>query len=150
MFQNFNEIKQKIEFTTRKATFREFVTETTKTSSSYISQETRSEPTVQSNFLKSVNSVKGKLKKEQEKTKGFLGKLLNHFEKEDGYLDIKPLVNMTINAFGIFDDIDHEQPFDVKDTKRLFHSMFQIWSPQVYSLNFPKRFIFLIRCHKYM
>ena len=37
---------------------------------------------------------------------------------------------MTINAFGIFDDIDHEQPFDAKDTKRLFHSMFQIWSPQ--------------------
>ena len=38
---------------------------------------------------------------------------------------------MTINAFGIFDDIDYEQPFDVTDTKRLFHSMFQIWSPQV-------------------
>jgi len=105
------------------------VTETTKTS--YTSPATRAAPTFQSNFLKSVNNLQGKLEKKQVKKKGFVGKLLNHFQKKDGYLDIKPLVNMTLNAFGVFDDIDDEKPFDVKDTKRLFHSMFQIWSPQV-------------------
>ena len=80
---------------------------------------------------KSINSLRGKiLKKEEEKVEpGFFGKLINQYRSEEGYLNIKPLINMTINTFGIFDNIDHSQPFDAKDTKRLFHSMFQMWSP---------------------
>ena len=70
-------------------------------------------------------------KKKEKEEPGFLGRLINQYRSEEGYLNIKPLINMTINTFGIFDDIDHDQPFDAKDTKRLFHSMFQMWSPQV-------------------
>ena len=47
------------------------------------------------------------------------------------FIDIKPFVNFTLNAFGVFDDVNEEEPFDPKDSKRIFHSMFQIWNPKV-------------------
>ena len=47
------------------------------------------------------------------------------------FIDIKPFVNFTLNALGVFDDVNEEEPFDPKDSKRIFHSMFQIWNPKV-------------------
>ena len=58
--------------------------------------------------------------------------LVNYLNKsENTYIDIKPLINMTINAFGLFNDVNPEEPYGPDDTKRVLHSMFQIWNPRV-------------------
>ena len=52
-------------------------------------------------------------------------------EGSSSFINIKPLINFTLNAFGLFNDINYEEPFDPNDSKRILHSMFQIWNPRV-------------------
>ena len=79
--------------------------------------------------------IKNKLQKEEELRKIEDKKIKPLHEKTDGdsesFIDIKPFINFTLNAFGVFDDINEEEPFDPKDSMRMFHSMFQIWNPKV-------------------
>ena len=74
---------------------------------------------VRTNLINSIKKAKEKIRESK------LTSSKNSF-------NIKPLVNMTINALGLFDDIDTSEPVDPSDTKRVLHSMFQIWNPQVY------------------
>ena len=55
-------------------------------------------------------------------------------EGSSSFINIKPLINFTLNAFGLFNDINYEEPFDPNDSKRILHSMFQIWNPRVSKL----------------
>ena len=52
---------------------------------------------------------------------------------DEGFINIKPLVNLTVNTFGFFDDVKEEKdkPFDPNDTKTVLKSIFQIWNPRV-------------------
>jgi FlaG/FlaF family flagellin (archaellin) len=52
---------------------------------------------------------------------------------DEGFINIKPLVNLTVNTFGFFDDVteDKDKPFDPNDTKTVLKSIFQIWNPRV-------------------
>ena len=74
---------------------------------------------VRTNLINSIKKAKEKIRESK------LTSSKNSF-------NIKPLVNMTINALGLFDDIDTSEPVDPSDTKRVLHSMFQIWNPQVF------------------
>jgi len=111
------------------------------------------ELTTPSNILNSLQNsikhVKDKIRKFQETTasestapsvrKTFEEKNATLVNKsENTYIDIKPLINMTINAFGLFDDVNPEEPYGPDDTKRVLHSMFQIWNPRV---KFKIRFV---------
>jgi len=51
---------------------------------------------------------------------------------DEGFINIKPLVNMTVNSLGLFDDTNDEKdkPFDPNDTKTVLRSIFQIWNPR--------------------
>ena len=78
--------------------------------------------------------IKKKLQKKEE-IRGNKEKQNQPIENSDGntksFIDIKPFVNFTLNAFGVFDDINEDEPFDPNDSRRIFHSMFQIWNPKV-------------------
>ena len=52
---------------------------------------------------------------------------------DEGFINIKPLINMTVNSLGLFDDANDEKdkPFDPNDTKTVLKSIFQIWNPRV-------------------
>ena len=52
---------------------------------------------------------------------------------EEGFINIKPLVNLTVNTLGLFDDVPDEKdkPFDPNDPKTVLKSIFQIWNPRV-------------------
>ena len=83
-----------------------------------IDEADEDENTISGSLLKSIKSVKQKIRE-------------NNIPTISSNIDIKPLVNLTINALGLFDDVNPEEPFDPKDSKRILHSMFQIWNPQV-------------------
>ena len=76
------------------------------------------ENTLSGSLLKSIQSVKQKIRE-------------SNIPTISSNIDIKPLVNLTINALGLFDDVNPEERFDPSDSKRVLHSMFQIWNPQV-------------------
>ena len=58
---------------------------------------------------------------------------------DEGFINIKPLVNLTVNTFGFFDDVKEEEdkPLDPNDTKTVLKSIFQIWNPRVSDSNNP-------------
>ena len=64
---------------------------------------------------------------------GMLGALMDSFTGgKDGFVNIKPLVNLTINALGLFDGVDLDaEDLDPHDTKTVLKSIFQIWNPKV-------------------
>ena len=84
----------------------------------------------------SIKMLKQKLQKEEEEFKELRDNQIrtkseNSVGDPNSFIDIKPFVNFTLHALGVFDDINEEEPFDPTDKKRIFHSMFQIWSPKV-------------------
>ena len=84
----------------------------------------------------SIKMLKQKLQKEEEEFKEMRDNQIRtvndkSVKEPNSFIDIKPFVNFTLNALGVFDDINEEEPFDPTDKKRIFHSMFQIWSPKV-------------------
>ena len=104
----------------------------------YIHTELTDEIKIKKNhsISNSIQMIKKKLQREEEELREIEDKQINSLhEKTDGdaesFIDIKPFINYTLNAFGVFDDINEEEPFDPKDSMRLFHSMFQIWNPKV-------------------
>ena len=66
---------------------------------------------------------------------------------DGGFINIKPLVNMTVNTFGLFDGVNdgEDKPFDPTDTKTVLKSIFQIWNPRVsfYSVTLLVRILLL-------
>lgn len=110
-------------------------------------------PSTLSRLQKSIDNVVQKLQNNEndlEVNKIDDNKNLN---QEGEFLNLKPLLNMTINALGIFSDVNHDEPFDPSDTKRVLHSMFQIWNPQVnlikfkFNFSWPYKIITLIFFH---
>ena len=83
-----------------------------------VEEDHEEENSISGSLLKSIQSVKQKIRE-------------SNIPTISSNMDIKPLVNLTINALGIFDDVNPEEPFDPSDSKRVLHSMFQIWNPQV-------------------
>lgn len=100
----------------------------------YIHTELTDEIKKNHSISNSIQMIKNKLQKEEELRKIEDKKIKSLHEKTDGdsesFIDIKPFINFTLNAFGVFDDINEEEPFDPKDSMRMFHSMFQIWNPK--------------------
>ena len=84
----------------------------------YLEDQYEEENSLSGSLLKSIESVKQKIRD-------------SNIPTVSSSVNIKPLVNLTINALGLFDDVHPEEPFDPNDTKRILHSMFQIWNPQV-------------------
>lgn len=48
----------------------------------------------------------------------------------EGAINIKPLVNLTINTFGLLDGAD-DGPADTTNSKLMLKSIFQMWNPEV-------------------
>ena len=103
----------------------------------YIHTELTDEMKIKKNhsISNSIQMIKNKLQKEEELREIEDKQIKSLHEKTDGdsesFIDIKPFINFTLNAFGVFDDINEEEPFDPKDSMRMLHSMFQIWNPKV-------------------
>lgn len=102
----------------------------------YIHNELTDETKKNQSISNSIKMLKQKLQKEEEEFKEIRENQIrtlneNSVGDSDSFIDIKPFVNFTLNALGVFDDINEEEPFDPTDKKRIFHSMFQIWSPKV-------------------
>lgn len=107
----------------------------------YMHNEPKEDKSIKKNqsISNSIQMLKKKLQKEEEfrEIRENQIQALKEIPNEDpnSFIDIKPFVNFTLNALGVFNDINEEEPFDPNDSKRIFHSMFQIWNPKVGLLN---------------
>ena len=55
---------------------------------------------------------------------------------QDGVINIKPLVNLTINKLGLLDQADEDSSQKADSPTNVLKSMFNIWNPKVGGENF--------------